>query len=287
MAVDPSSRRALLRPLALLSHLLVLAVVAVLVALGQWQLSELHERRADNERFAQRADSPPLTGEELVELRDADPAQLEFRRVRLEGTYLADEEVLLEGRSFENQTGRHSFVPLQLDDGTLVVVRRGWVPRELGEPPLDDAAPPTGEVRVDGYLERSVGPEGFGPRNPETGQLAILQRADIDRLAEQLPGDTHPMFVTLLEQEPGPIASDRIDERGLEALPIAAGSTTFDDEGPHLNYAVQWHSFALLALVAYVAWWVKRLRDAREGPDETGVAPDARRPDPAPSATTT
>lgn len=285
MAADPSPRRALTRPVALISHLLVGLVVAALVALGQWQLSELQERRDDNDRFAARADAEPLTAAELVGLSDEDPAQLEFRRVRLEGTYLADEELLLEGRSYQNQTGRHSFVPLELDDGTLVLVRRGWVPRELGEPPLEDAAPPEGRVRVDGYLERSVGPEGFGPSNPDSGELRILQRADVDRVARQLPGPTYPLLVTLLDQDPPAAASPRVEELGLEALPIGVGSTNFDDEGPHLNYAVQWHSFALLAIIAYVAWWVKRLREQRDGPDQTGVAPDARQPAPEPSGT--
>lgn len=280
MAADPAPWRALLRPLALLSHLLVLAVVAVLVALGQWQWSELGERRADNERFAGRASTDPLDADELRALDDPDPEQLEFRRVALEGTYLADEEVLLEGRSFENQAGRHSFVPLALDDGTLVLVRRGWVPRELGDPPLEDAAPPSGRVRVEGYLERSVSPEGFGPRNPESGELSILQRADLDRLAPQLPGELYPMFVTLLAQDPPPVASPRVEELGLQALPIPVGSTTFTDEGPHLNYAVQWHSFALLALIAYGAWWRTRLRRGGEH-DREGRAPDARRDAPA------
>lgn len=279
MAAPHAPWRTLLRPTALLSHALVLAVVAVLVTLGQWQLDRLDQRRAVNERFQERADAEALDQRELLSISDPEPRLLEYRRVELEGTYLADEELLLEGRAHQGQTGRHSFVPLQLEDGPLVLVRRGWVPREAGDPPVTEAAPPEGTVRIQGYLERSVTPEGFGPRNPETGELSILQIPDVGRVAEQLPGATYPMFVTLLEQQPPQEATAAQAEQGLPALPIPAGETTFDDEGAHLNYAVQWHSFALLAGIAYAAWWVKRLREERDGPDDTGVAPDARRAD--------
>ena len=34
-------------------------------------------------------------------------------------------------------------------------------------------------------------------------------------------------------------------------LPIAAPSPSFADEGPHLAYAIQWFSFALIGLVGY------------------------------------
>lgn len=286
MAASHSPVRALTRPTALLSHVLVLAVVAGLVTLGQWQLDRLDDRREVNARFEARASSAPLAADELFALGEPDEDLLEFRRVQLTGTYLPDEEVLLEGRSLDGQAGRHSFLPLELDEGPLVLVRRGWVPRGVGDPPVADAAPPEGSVTVDGFLERSVEPEGsFTPRNPASGELEIIQLPEVDRIAEQLPGDTYPMFVTLVGQEPPPIASPAVDDLGLDALPIARAAT-FDDEGSHLNYAIQWHSFALLALVAYGAWWTKRLREWRDGPDDEGVAPDARSDAPTPSGTT-
>lgn len=252
--------RTLLRPAALASHLLVLAVVAVLVTLGQWQVQRLEERRDQNERLEQRLAAPPVDVTELASRPSLDDAALEYRRVTVTGTYLPEEELLLEGRQLRGQSGRDSFLPLQLEDGTLVLVRRGWVPRELGPPPLEDAAPPAGEVTVEGYLERSVPEPGFGPRNPTEGELAVIQVPDVDRIAEQLPGPTFPMIVRLTAQDPPPVASDAVAARGLDALPAIHPQEPFD-EGSHLSYAIQWHTFALLALIAYVAFWRARLRD--------------------------
>jgi surfeit locus 1 family protein len=190
------------------------------------------------------------------------------------GRYLPEEELLLEGREFRGQTGRDSFLPLELADGTLVLVRRGWVPRDLGPPPVADAAPPEGEVTVTGYLERSVPQPGFGPRNPEEGELAILQVPDVERIAQQLPGPTFPMIVRLTAQDPPP-SGDAATTRGLESLPAIHPEQPFD-EGSHLSYGIQWFSFALLALIAYVAFWFKRLRgDQPVGPsDRSGRSPD-------------
>jgi surfeit locus 1 family protein len=267
--------RTLLRPAALASHLLVLAVVVGLAALGQWQFQRLDERRVQNDRLEERLAAPPVDVAELSrDAGDLDDVALEYRRVTVTGTYLADEELLLEGRELRGQSGRDSFVPLELADGTLVLVRRGWVPRELGPPPLEDAVPPVGEVTVEGYLERSVPQPGFGPRNPAEGRLAMLQVPDVPRIAEQLPGPTFPMIVRLTAQDPPPVASDAFAARGLEALPVVYPQVPFE-EGSHLSYALQWYSFALLALIAYVAYWVKRLR---------GDDPSAPAAPPAPSA---
>ncbi len=272
--------RTLLRPSALVSHLVVIAVVAVLASLGQWQFQRLDERREQNARFEERLAAAPLDAVDLA--RDAGLAgadagtvgelgdgALEYRRVTATGTYLADEELLLEGREFQGQTGRDSFVPLQLEDGSLVLVRRGWVPRELGPPPLAEAAPPTGTVTVTGYLERSVPEPRIGPRNLETGELTILQVPDVDRIAGQLPGPVLPMLLTATAQDPAPVASEAAAARGLDGLPALRAEEPFS-EGSHLSYGLQWWSFALLALIAYVAFWVKRLR----GDDREGAAPD-------------
>jgi surfeit locus 1 family protein len=274
--------RTLLRPSAVLSHVLVLAVVAGLVSLGLWQFQRLDERREQNARLEERLAAQPVDVAELAAGGQVDDAALEYRRVEVRGTYLADEELLLEGRELRGQSGRDSFVPLELDDGTLVLVRRGWVPRDLGPPPLAEAAPPEGEVTVTGYLERSVPQPGFGPRNPEEGELEILQIPDVERVARQLPGPTFPMIVRLTAQDPPP-SDAAATTRGLDTLPAIHPEQPFE-EGSHLSYGIQWFSFALLALIAYVAYWFKRLRgDEPVGPrDPAGSPPHGGASPPAP-----
>lgn len=273
--------RDLFRPKALISHLLVLTVVITCVALGQWQLDRLADIRERNERSAARLAEPAV---DLAALADPantatpDEAALEYRRVEVTGTYRQDEEVLQRNHSYQNQTGFHLLTPLELTDGGVVLVRRGWVPSALSEPPVAEAAPEPGEVTVEGVLERPVGQPGFGPTDAAEGRLRRVFHADTTRLDRQVAGSLFPM-VLRIDAEPQGAPS-------VDNLPVAPGPPTLDERN-HLSYALQWHAFALIALVTYAAWLrtrAKRLdteaqlaeRDGLGGPGDDG--PDPRGP---------
>ncbi len=250
--------RRLLRPSAIVSHLLVLTVVVTCVAFGQWQLDELQTVRANNALAAERLEAEPA---DLAALADPtrteriDEAALEYRRVEVTGTYRPEEEVLQRNRSLRNQSGFHVLTPLELTGGGVVLVRRGWVPASLDEPPVAEAAPPPDEVTVVGVLERPVEQPRFGARDPETGVLDRVFHTDTSRLDQQIDGGLFPMVLRIDAEVENPTAAD---------LPVPVGPPELD-EGSHLSYTVQWHIFALLALVTYVLWWRHRLSRPTEG----------------------
>ncbi|MFP4312034.1 MAG: SURF1 family protein [Nitriliruptoraceae bacterium] len=247
-------RRDLLRPSAIVSHLLVLAVVAACVALGQWQLDRLQFVRAENARALERMTEPAVPLDTLADPTDpgaADQAELEFRRVEVTGTYRPEEEVLQRNRRYRNQTGFHVLTPFELDRGGVVLVRRGWVPAVLDEPPVAEAAPPPGTTTVAGVLERPVPqPGGFAPTDPDEGTLERVFHTDTARLDRQVTGPLFPMVLRI---------DTELDNPTEDQLPFPAGPPELD-EGSHLSYTVQWHIFALLAAVTYVVWWWRRLR---------------------------
>lgn len=246
---DRSAIGALLRPGALLSHVLVLGVVAVLVTLGQWQLERLEQVRTSNALLAERAAASPVDLTELITAGELDPELAEFRRVSVSGVFLPDEEVLQRNRIQRGLQGLDVLTPLDLGDGTTLLVRRGWVPTTMDTPPVTDAPPPTGRVTITGILEGSVTQPTFGARDPDDGVLERVFHPDTQRLDRQMSGDLLPV-VLRMDALPG------ADATSLPAAPEAPGL----DEGSHLSYAAQWHLFALLALIAYVLWWRSRLR---------------------------
>ena len=65
-----------------------------------------------------------------------------------------------------------------------------------------------------------------------------MSRVDVDRIQEQVSYELDPVYLSMLDDLEGD-------------LPIAAPAPSFDDEGPHLAYAIQWFSFALIGLVGY------------------------------------
>jgi surfeit locus 1 family protein len=266
--------RPLLRPAALFSHVVVLTVVGLLVGLGQWQIERLGQVRTSNELLAARSQAEPIDLSANSELVGRDASAFEFRRVTATGVFLPDEEVLQRNRVQRGFQGFDVLTPFALGDGTTLLVRRGWVPATMDTPPVTDAPPPAGVVRIEGVLEASVAQPRFGARDTDEGILLRVFHPDTARLDRQVSGSLLP-FILRMDSLPG------TDATTLPVPPEAPGL----DEGSHLSYAVQWNVFALLALIAYSMWWRKRLTrsdgtgDARpptQYPDGTRTAPHTR-----------
>jgi surfeit locus 1 family protein len=238
------------------AHLVVASIVVTCVALGQWQLERLAQVRTSNALLAARTEAAPV---DLMALLATLPegsdraeavADLTFRRVRATGTFRPQEEVLHRNRSLDGRQGFHVLTPLEIEDGTVVLVVRGWVPAELDEPPVAAAPPPVGRVTVTGILEASTPQPRFGARDPEEGRLLRVFHADTERLAGQVDGGLAP--VVLRE------TTDGVRPRADDALPVRLGPPELS-EANHRSYAVQWFVFAVVALVAYLALLRARL----------------------------
>jgi cytochrome oxidase assembly protein ShyY1 len=122
-----------------------------------------------------------------------------------------------------------------LDDGGAVLVDRGWVPSEVSEPPVGgEAAASSGPVSVDGILLPSR--EGDVAYEELPDQVRDVDAAALDLV---MPLDLVTDGYVLLEHQTP--ATDR-------PIPAPLPEPT---EGPHLSYAIQWFTFAAIALVGY------------------------------------
>ena len=245
------------RPVWLLGHLVALVAVVGFSLLGMWQLDRHSARSRFDAVLDERIEAEPVALETLLPL--ADPEQIEFLPVEATGTYLTAGEVVLQARSLGGISGHEVLTPLQLGDGSVVIVDRGWVEIDAGEPPVAGAEPPAGEVTVTGWLRATQVRRNVGPTDPPTGVLARISRVDIGRLASQIETQLQPMWLQLASQEPPqPGAYPRL------VPPPAPG------EGPpHLSYAVQWFAFAAVVLVGYPILLTRTAtRRARKDPAE-------------------
>jgi len=244
-----SPTRALTRPVALLSHAIVLSVVAILMTLGQWQLERLDQVRTTNARLTERSSAPAVDVSDLLRDGTLDAEEAEFRRVTATGVFRPEEEVLQRNRIQRGLQGLDVLTPLDLGDGLTLLVRRGWVPTTMDSPPVLEASPPDGTVTISGILERSVAQPTFGARDPDTGIILRVFHPDTERLDRQMTGRLLPVVLRM----------DALPDASAVTLPVAPEPPGLD-EGSHLSYAVQWHLFGLLALIAYVLWWRARLQ---------------------------
>jgi surfeit locus 1 family protein len=235
--------RFLFRPAWLLSHLLVVLLVITMISLGFWQLRRLDEKQELNAVIEDRAELATVPITDLID-PDADFAEgdsVEYRQVQVTGIYQADDEVLIHNRTLNGSPGRWALTPLLLDDGTAVVVNRGWVPFAMmpGEP-RPGTEPPTGEVTVVGAARSTTTRSGIGTSDPSAGVLDAMSRPDLGRLQQQLDYDVYPVLIQMESQVPE-------QESGLP-VPLELPELS---EGPHLGYAAQWFIFALIAIIGY------------------------------------
>lgn len=231
-------------------------VVATCVRLGFWQLDRLEQRRALNATIRQGLAAPPVP---LDALAGVGSDRLGYRRVEVTGTYDPEHEVLLYGRALNGEPGHHVLTPLllerPLDGARAILVDRGWVPFELGTPPVAPAAPPGGTVTVAGFLLPSPGEADVVIERDPSGRPLTVAHDEPAAIGPELGLSLFPLALQLQRQTP-PQPSD---------LPAPVPPPELS-EGPHLSYAIQWFTFAAIAVVGCVLLVRRELRDrARAG----------------------
>jgi surfeit locus 1 family protein len=214
----------------------VLAMCAMCVRLGFWQLDRLEQRRARNAAIRSATAEPPLV---LPMARlPADPRALEWRRAEAGGRYHHAGDMVLRGRSRQGRPGVHLVSPLVLADGRVVMVNRGWVPSPDGTTADVRALRTAGLVQVRGVLlPMEARPDRGLPIGGRGGADTTWRRVDLAAARARSPGPLVPLYLQELPE------GDRAETPPVpEPLPELA-------EGNHLSYAVQWFSFAVIGLV--------------------------------------
>jgi surfeit locus 1 family protein len=218
------------RPLLL--PIIATALFAVVCTqLGFWQLSRLSERRTFNAQLAARLAAPPSP----ISALPSDTAAGHYHRVSARGVFDYPRQVVLATRSSMGSPGVHVLTPLRLDDGTIAMVNRGWVyaPDAIT---IDGAKWREHEgdsVTVRGYAETWSGRE----RAPLHDAQRAVRALDSSRVAHLVGAPIRPYFV-----------AQTSDSTPVNDRPVRLGEPELA-EGSHRGYAIQWFSFALVALI--------------------------------------
>jgi surfeit locus 1 family protein len=211
-----------------------LVVAAACVRLGVWQLDRLHQRRERNAALLAARARP------LLEVNGSLPSDsARDRRLHAQGVYDYAQERLWRARSYQGVPGVDLVTPLRLADGAAVLVDRGWAPSP-------DAY----------HLDQPAYREGDSAVVLGLGMLAPRARGDVDPVAlrDSVP---YPLVPFVIQQLPPSGALYRPLPPGLIRWPIPEVSN-----GPHLSYAIQWFSFAVIIVVGSLALARKRAAEA-------------------------
>ncbi len=213
----------------------MLALVALTIALGNWQRHRAADKDALAAQFAAAASAPPVD----LGAGAVDVTRLRFRTVRARGEYDATRQLLIDNKVHAGRAGYHVVTPLKLAGSErFVLVDRGWIDQGARRAQLPAAPPPAGTQTVIGranlppqrYLE-------FG-RAQTSGPL--WENLDLGRIAAATGLELLPLIV---EQNDPVTPADGL-VRDWPAPDLGADQNR--------SYMLQWYSFAALAIVLWL-----------------------------------
>ncbi|MEE1930626.1 SURF1 family protein [Streptomyces sp. TRM 70351] len=243
--------------------LLALALVPVMTELGFWQLHRHQARVAHNEATAASLAADPVPVAELTGTARPPADEDRYRPVTATGTYDSAHEVVVRRRTAADgrEIGYFVLTPLVREDGSAVLVNRGWVPApgdQTTYPEVPKA--PGGTVTVTGRLlpDETTASTGIKVRGGLPDRQVMLINSE--QRAREIGRPVLHGYLELTGTRPQPPAG-----RLAQQIPEPDHSGV----GAHLAYAVQWWLFTAAVPVGWVVLVRRELRDraraARDG----------------------
>jgi surfeit locus 1 family protein len=228
--------------------------LAILVALGVWQLERKTWKEALVASLTARLAAPPVALPSSGEWPRLAAADDEFLRVTATVQFLNDKEGLVYtgGSTLRDDTGGPGywvFTPARLADGNFVMVNRGFVPDGKQNPAARPQGEITGPVAVIGVLRWPEAPGLFTPAGD--GACNIWFARDSAAIAAAKGIGAAPFYIELESPEPP------------GGLPHA-GRLKPNIPNNHFQYMLTWFGLAAVLVGVYTAWLFGNWR-RREG----------------------
>lgn len=221
--------------------LLLAALGALFLSLGNWQRERAGEKRALQEDFD--------TARSVVAL---EPGLPDWTRAELVGGLDSRRHVLLDNKIHRGRAGVHVLTPFQPAGGPAVLVNRGWLPLPPDRSRLPAVPTPDETLVLSGRLAplSRPGVQVGEPVEMETDRWPqLIVYPDWGRLEAALGLVLHRQVLYLDQNSPAGFG-DR----------AWTPSTMTPDR--HMAYAVQWYGLALAAVATWVVLGVNAGRRA-------------------------
>ena len=212
--------------------------VAVLCTLGTWQVQRLQWKAgildAIEAEYAVDASENLLSQAMLSK-------DIDFKRGYIVGTYMHDKTVLLHPRMHKKEVGYHVLTPLRIsgDQGSVILVNRGWVPLDWDALSDDEVRKSDGVLKITGMLRSAPRVNSFVPENiPDQD---IWYRIDLEQIAQAQGLQPFVSNMLYAETEGG----------GGKAYPVAA-ATRISPNNNHAQYAFFWFAMAVAMVGVYI-----------------------------------
>ncbi len=208
-----------------------LAMLAVLLALGTWQVERLHWKRGVLAQIARAEAAPALP----LRARPEPYAKVQVTGV-LRDDLAASYGAEVRDTAAGTQLGTQLIEPLEQESGEIVLADLGWVPDKRQHP----IAHAEGEVTLEGYVRPSDRPGLFSATDNTAARQFFTLDAPAIGAALGLPR-VAPFFLVVMGSPPPEHYPDPAHH-----LPRPPNN--------HLSYAITWYGLAVALVVIFILW---------------------------------
>lgn len=230
----------------------MLPALMVLVGLGTWQLDRLAWKEGLIAEIEARVQAAPTVLAADAALKATPVEDLRYMRVQASGAYDHTREVRLHAVSATDGAGWTVLTPLQREDGSWIVVARGFVTPGQERPETRPASLLAGPQTIEGLLREPGGGNSFTPAaDSAKRRVYAVDMAQLETLMGFAAGALPPVFLEAAHDNSG----------------IKGGQTPLALKNDHLEYALTWYGLALTLLGVYIAYHILAAREAADKKD--------------------
>ncbi|NBX04081.1 MAG: SURF1 family protein [Alphaproteobacteria bacterium] len=217
--------------------LFIIAAMFLLCGLGFWQVERLKWKNgviAQIEKgraaAAETWDKPPAPNEDVL-----------YHHVKITGTFLYDKRFYVVTQPHDGQQGFSVITPMKLKNGELVLVNRGWSPR-------DKEMQPKGMQTVEGVVR---------PPREKGKILASLLPENKPDINLWFYEDTHAMSEIIGKPVPTHFVIEAVGKKIPDIFPIP-NNGWISVRNDHLGYAITWFTLAFAGIIMFAIYHRKK-----------------------------
>lgn len=249
--------------------------VLLFIRLAFWQWDRHKEKLAWIETLNKRLD---IDAQELAPLaNDVNTSwdNLSYRKVKISGSYIFEEEMILKNRKHNSVPGVFVVTPLKIDNSErCILVSRGFLPLQLSSREKRREFHKDSRVRFIGLIKESSQASNFlAPKDPEPRPDLWADewlRVDVKKMQKQVSCKLLPIYSEIMsttdkEEIKGKIivsSDERSELLSLASRGVVPANTGFDSSqnypipvfdlvippARHLGYVYEWSFIALITL---------------------------------------
>ncbi|WP_419420304.1 SURF1 family protein [Legionella sp. D16C41] len=205
----------------------VILVSSLFIYLGMWQLNRAEEKKSMVKAERHLAVQAPIRWQTGIQ-----PKQ--YQQIIIKGQYLA-QTFLLDNQHYKHQFGYNVLSPLELVDGQVILIDRGWIKGDLDRQKLPNISLPKNPLQLVGqvYYPSSKNWSLGEILEEKAPNLAIIEQIDPLKISQFLHKSVYPFIIRLNKLER--------DGYTREWAVISMSPTR------HQAYALQWFAMAVVS----------------------------------------